>query len=72
MPVCVAALNPDFSVFTSYEPGTSAGMLYSHSSLVVALRTPLVAMLRTVMLAPAIAAPVESFTSPVTVPSVCA
>jgi len=36
------------------------------------LRTPFVAVLRTVMAAPATTAPEESFTSPVTVPSVCA
>src|SRR5262249_33273823 len=53
-------------------PGGSAGKSKRPTSLVVVVRVALVALFVTVTVTPGITAPVESFTSPVIVPRVCA
>src|SRR5438128_9012998 len=68
----VAVLKPSSSLFTVYGPGGSAGKSYRPTSLLEVVRVALVALLITVTVAPGTTAPVESFTSPVMVPSVCA
>src|SRR5439155_2816481 len=68
----VAVLNPSSSVFTVYVPGGNAGKSNRPTSLLDVVRVALVALFTTVTVAPGITAPVESFTSPVIVPSVCA
>jgi len=68
----VAVLNPSSSLFTVYVPGGSAGKSNRPTSLVVAVRVALVALLTTVTVTPGITAPVPSLTAPEIVPSVCA
>src|SRR5712692_7861210 len=68
----VAVLKPSSSLFTVYVPGGNAGKSNRPTSLLTVVRVALVALLTTVTVAPGTTAPVESFTSPVMVPSVCA
>src|SRR6185503_16002440 len=68
----VAVLNPSSSLFTVYSPGGNAGKSNRPTSLGTVVRVALVALFTTVTVAPGITAPVESFTSPVMVPRVCA
>ena len=68
----VAVLKPSSSLFTVYGPGGSAGKSNRPTSLLEVVRVALVALFTTVTVAPGTTAPVESLTSPVIVPSVCA
>src|SRR6266513_1318530 len=65
-------LKPESSVVTVYVPGGNAGKSNRPTSLLAVVRVALVALFITVTVAPGTTAPVESFTSPVMVPSVCA
>src|SRR5712692_5041334 len=68
----VAVLKPSSSLFTVYAPGGNAGKSNRPTSLLTVVRVALVALFTTVTVAPGITALVESRTSPVMVPSVCA
>src|SRR5438477_3904770 len=68
----VAVLKPLISVFTVYGPGGKAGTSNRPTALLTVVRVALVALFTTVTVAPGTTAPLESFTSPVMVPSVCA
>ena len=68
----VAVLKPSSSLFTVYVPGGNAGKSNRPTSLLGVVRVALVALFTTVTVAPGTTPPVESFTSPVMVPSVCA
>src|SRR6266852_5795441 len=68
----LAVLKPSSSLFTVYAPGGSAGKSNRPTSLLVVVRVALVALFTTVTVAPGTTRPLESLTSPVMVPSVCA
>jgi hypothetical protein len=68
----VTVLNPSSSPFTEYGPGGSAGKSNSPTALLMLVRVALVALFTTVTTTPGITAPLESLTSPVMVPRVCA
>src|SRR5262245_51769470 len=68
----LAGRKPSRSLFTVYGPGGNAGKSNRPTSLLVLVRVALVAVFTTVTVAPGRTAPVESFTCPAIVPSVCA